>query len=141
MAGSLNKALIVGRLGRDPELKYTQSGQPVCNISVATDESYKDQNGQKVEKTEWHRVQLWRKQAEFAANYLAKGRLVLVEGKLQTRKWQDKNGTDRYVTEIIARNIQALDSKKDGGGYVPAPDDQDAPPPFETGGVQDDEPF
>lgn len=133
MAGSLNKALIVGRLGRDPELKYTQSGQPVCNISVATDESYKDQSGNKVDKTEWHRVQLWRKQAEFTANYLAKGRLVLVEGKLQTRKWQDKQGVDRYVTEIIARSIKALDSKRDGSGGVPDPSDQDAPPDFQTG--------
>lgn len=139
MAGSLNKVLIIGRLGRDPELKYTQSGQAVCNISVATDESYKGQDNTKVDKTEWHRVQLWRKQAEFASLYLAKGRLVLVEGKLQTRKWQDKDGIDRYVTEIIARNIQALDPKRDGG--VPMPDDQDAPPHFETGGKQDEAPF
>ena len=131
----MNKVIIIGRLGRDPELKYTPSGQPVCNISVASDESYKDKDGKKVELTEWHRVQLWRHQAEFAGKYLSKGRLVLVEGKLQTRKWEDKDKITRYVTEIIARNIQALDSKRDGG--VPAPSDQDAPPDFQM----DDAPF
>ena len=133
----MNKVIIIGRLGRDPELKYTPSGQPVCNISVASDESYKDKDGKKVELTEWHRVQLWRHQAEFAGKYLSKGRLVLVEGKLQTRKWEDKDGVTRYITEIIARSIQALDSKRDGGGGVPDPSDQDAPPSH----VMDDAPF
>ncbi len=132
----MNKVIIIGRLGRDPDLKYTASGQAVCNVSVATDEGYK-KDGEKVELTEWHRVQLWRHQAEFAGQYLSKGRLVLVEGKLQTRKWQDKEGVDRYVTEIIARNIQALDSKGTGTGAIPAPSDQDAPPDH----VMDDAPF
>ena len=129
----MNKVIIIGRLGRDPELKYTQSGQPVCNVSVATDETYKDKDGKKVELTEWHRVQLWRHQAEFAGKYLKKGRLVCVEGKLQTRKWEDKDGVTRYITEIIARSIKALDSKRDGSGGVPDPSDQDAPPDFQTG--------
>ena len=129
----MNKVIIIGRLGRDPELKYTQSGQAVCNVSVATDETYKDKDGKKVELTEWHRVQLWRHQAEFAGKYLSKGRLVCVEGKLQTRKWEDKDGVTRYITEIIARSIKALDSKRDGSGGVPDPSDQDAPPDFQTG--------
>jgi single-strand DNA-binding protein len=121
MAGSLNKVMIIGRLGRDPELKYTQSGQPVCNLNVATDEGYV-KDGQRVEKTEWHRIVVWGKQAETVANYLAKGRLVYVEGKIETRKWQDKDGQDRYTTEIKADRVQFLDSK--GGG---AEDSQEAP--------------
>ncbi|WP_321404545.1 single-stranded DNA-binding protein [Maridesulfovibrio sp.] len=117
MAGSMNKVILIGRLGQDPQLNYTQSGQAVCSLSVATDEGYKDKNtGQKVDKTEWHRVVAWRQTAEFAGQYLSKGRLVMVEGKLETRKWQDQNGQDRYTTEINASNIQALDSQQDGGG-------------------------
>lgn len=122
MAGSLNKVMIIGRLGRDPELKYTQSGQPVCNLSVATDEGYV-KDGQRVEKTEWHRIVVWGKQAETVANYLAKGRLVYVEGKIETRKWQDKEGQDRYTTEIKADRVQFLDPKGGGGGE----DSPDAP--------------
>lgn len=111
MAGSLNHVTIAGRLGRDPELSYTPGGQAVAKLSVATDEGYRDKStGQKVERTEWHRVVAWRGVAEFCGNYLAKGRLVLIEGKLQTRKWQDQNtGQDRYATEIVAHNVQALD--------------------------------
>ncbi|WP_421901275.1 single-stranded DNA-binding protein [Maridesulfovibrio sp.] len=117
MAGSMNKVIIIGRLGQDPQLNYTQSGQAVANLSVATDEGYKDKNtGQKVEKTEWHRVVAWRQTAEFVGQYLNKGRLVMVEGKLETRKWQDQNGQDRYTTEINAQNIQALDSQQNAGG-------------------------
>ncbi len=113
----MNKVIIIGRLGQDPQLNYTQSGQAVANLSVATDEGYKDKNtGQKVEKTEWHRVVAWRQTAEFVGQYLNKGRLVMVEGKLETRKWQDQNGQDRYTTEINAQNIQALDSQQNAGG-------------------------
>ncbi|NDV22539.1 single-stranded DNA-binding protein [Desulfovibrio sp. JC022] len=116
MAGSMNKVILIGRLGQDPKLSYTTSGQAFANISVATDEGYKDRNtGQKVDKTEWHRVTAWRHTAEFVGKYLTKGRLVMVEGKLQTRKWQDQNGQDRYTTEIVASNIQGLDSRQDGG--------------------------
>ena len=120
MAGSMNKVLLIGRIGQDPKLSYSTAGQPIANFSLATDEGYKDkQSGQKVERTEWHRIVCFRQQAEFVANYLGKGRLILVEGKLQTRKWQAQDGGDRYTTEIVANNIQFLDSRQDGqqGGY------------------------
>lgn len=118
MAGSMNKVILVGRLGQDPKLSYTQAGQAVANFSLATDEGYRDRNsGQKVERTEWHRIVAWRQTAEFCGNYLSKGRLVLVEGKLQTRKWQDQNGQDKYTTEIVANNVQGLDSRQDAGQY------------------------
>ncbi|MCJ2163262.1 MULTISPECIES: single-stranded DNA-binding protein [unclassified Pseudodesulfovibrio] len=126
MAGSMNKVILIGRLGRDPEMSYTPNGQARCKFSIATDEGYRDrQTGQKVEKTEWHNIVAWRQTAEFCGNYLAKGRLVMVEGKLQTRKWQDQStGQDRYMTEIVADNVQGLDRSPDGpqagqqqGGY------------------------
>lgn len=120
---SLNKAMVIGRLGKDPELKYTQSGTAVCTMSLATDESYKDKQGNRVDQTEWHRIVVWDKQAENCAQYLAKGRLVYVEGKLQTRKWQDQQGQDRYTTEIVAQRVQFLESKSSGGG-VPHPAEQ-----------------
>ena len=126
---SVNKAIIIGRIGKDPEIRYTQSGQAVATLSVATDESYKDQSGQKIEKTEWHKVVVWGKQADFVANYLGKGRLVYVEGKLETRKWQDQSGQDRYSTEIKAVTIQALDKKPDG---------QSAPQPAQQYNANDD---
>lgn len=114
MAGSLNKVLLIGHLGRDPEMRHTPSGQPVANFSVATDESYKSKDGQKVEKTEWHRIVAWGKQAEFCGNYLAKGRLAYIEGKLETRKWTDKDGAEKFTTEIKADSVKGLDSKSDG---------------------------
>ena len=113
---SLNKVMIIGRLGREPELKYTQSGSPVCTFSVATDESYTDNSGQKVEKAEWHRIVVFQKAAENCSQYLAKGSLVFIEGKLETRKWQDQQGQDRFVTEIKAQRVQFLDRKADGNG-------------------------
>ncbi len=119
MAGSLNRVILIGRLGRDPEIRYTQNGQAVATLNMATDESYTGQDGQKIEKAEWHRVVVWGKQAEFCGNYLGKGRLIMVEGSLQTRKWQDQQGQDRYTTEIKARAVQVLDSKS-GGGSAPA---------------------
>jgi single-strand DNA-binding protein len=143
VSGSLNKVILVGRLGQDPKLAYTQSGQPVATFSMATDESYNDREGQKVEKTEWHRIVVWGKMAEFYGNNLSKGRLVMVEGKLQTRKWQDQQGQDRYTTEIVSFRIQMLDSK---GGQrteeAPMPDDRHEPgpaQPSESG--MDDVPF
>ncbi|HDQ41111.1 MAG TPA: single-stranded DNA-binding protein [Desulfonatronum sp.] len=111
MSGTLNKVILVGRLGQDPELAYLPSGDPKCTFSLATDESYVGRDGQKVEKTEWHRIVAWRKQAEFVGNYLSKGRLVLVEGRLETRKWQDQQGQNRYMTEIVAQRVQAMDAK------------------------------
>ncbi len=109
----LNKVMIIGHLGRDPELRYTQSGSPVATLNIATDESYTDKDGNKVERTEWHRVSVFQRSAENCAQYLAKGSLVYVEGKLQTRKWQDQQGQDRYSTEIKADRVQFLDRKGD----------------------------
>lgn len=113
---SLNKVMIIGRLGREPELRYTASGSPVCALNIATDESYTDRDGNKVDKTEWHKVQVWGKSAEACANFLAKGSLAYVEGSLQTRKWQDQQGQDRYTTEIQAQRVQFLDRKGDDAG-------------------------
>lgn len=113
MAGSLNKAVIIGRLGTTPELKHTGQGTPVTNFNMATDESYTDKGGQKVEQTEWHRIVVWQRQAENVCKFLQKGSLALVEGRLQTRKWQDQQGQDRYTTEIVAQNVTFLDSKQD----------------------------
>lgn len=110
----LNRVMIIGRLGKDVELRYTQSGSAIANFSVATDESYKDQNGNKVERTEWHKISCFGSQAENCAKYLGKGSLVHVEGSLQTRKWQDQNGQDRYTTEIKAQRVSFLDRKGEG---------------------------
>lgn len=107
----LNKVMIIGRLGRDPELRYTQSGSPICNLSIATDESYTDRDGNKVDRAEWHRVVVFQRSAENCAQYLGKGSLVYVEGSLQTRKWQDQQGQDRYTTEIRAQRVQFLDRR------------------------------
>ena len=135
----LNKVMIIGRLGRDPELRYTQSGSPVASLNVATDESYTDRDGNKVERTEWHRVSVFQRQAENCANYLAKGSLIYVEGSLQTRKWQDQQGQDRYTTEIKAQRVQFLDRKGDAprGGQAQQrqaprqqPQDEDLGPAF-----------
>ena len=127
----LNKVMIIGRLGRDPELRYTQSGSPVATLNVATDESYTDRDGNKVDRTEWHRVSVFQRQAENCANFLAKGSLVFVEGSLQTRKWQDQQGQDRYTTEIKAQRVQFLDRKgdapRDAGGGRGFEDDYGAP--------------
>jgi single-strand DNA-binding protein len=107
----MNKAILIGRLGQDPKTANTQTGTTIVNFSLATDESYTGQDGNKIEKTEWHRVVAFGKQAEFCSNYLSKDRLVLVEGSLQTRKWQDQEGLVRYTTEVKALRIQALDPK------------------------------
>jgi single-strand DNA-binding protein len=110
----LNKVTIIGRLGRDPELRYTQSGSPIASLNVATDESYTDRDGNKVERTEWHRISVFQRQAENCANYLSKGSLVYVEGSLSTRKWQDQNGQDKYITEIKAQRVLFLERKGEG---------------------------
>ena len=109
MARGINKVTIVGNLGQDPEVKYMPSGGAVCNITVATSESWNDKStGEKQERTEWHRIVFYRKLAEIAGEYLRKGSQVYVEGKLQTRKWQDQGGADRYTTEIVANEMQML---------------------------------
>ena len=105
---SMNRVTLIGNLGADPEIKYTQNQTAVCNFSIATTEAWNDNNGQKQEKTEWHRITVWSKLAENCGKYLTKGRSVCVEGKLQTRKWQDKEGHDRYTTEIVAQNVLFL---------------------------------
>jgi single-strand DNA-binding protein len=118
MSATLNKAMLIGRLGRDPELRYTQSGQPVCNFSMATDESYTDRDGNRQDRAEWHKVVVFGRQAENVSNYLKKGSLCFVEGSLQTRQWEDKEGQTRYTTEIKAFRVQFLDTRQDsGGGY------------------------
>jgi len=115
MARGVNKVILIGNLGKDPEVRYSPNGGAVANITLATSESWKDKNtGEQVDKTEWHRVVFFRRLAEIAGEYLKKGSKVFIEGKLQTRKWQDQNGQDRYTTEIVANEMQMLDSK--GGG-------------------------
>lgn len=116
----LNKVMIIGRLGRDPELRYAQNGTPIANLRIATDESYTDRDGNKVDRVEWHTVVVFQRAAENCANYLGKGSLVFVEGSLQTRKWQDQNGQDRYSTEIKAQRVQFLDRRGEGAGAQPA---------------------
>ena len=117
MARGVNKVILVGNLGRDPEMKYTASGAAIANITVATSESWNDkQTGEKVEKTEWHRVVVFQRLAEIMGEYLRKGSQVYIEGKLQTRKWQDQNGQDRYTTEVVANDMQMLGARGGEGG-------------------------
>ena len=112
---SVNKVILVGNLGSDPEMRYLQNGDAVCNIKIATSESWKDkQTGEKKETTEWHRVVFFRQLAEIAGKYLKKGSSVYVEGKITTRKWQDKEGTDRYTTEITGNEMKMLGGRQDG---------------------------
>lgn len=111
MMASVNKVILVGNLGKDPDLRFMPNGDAVCNFSIATTENWKNKDGQKQEKTEWHNIVIFRKLAEIAGEYLKKGRPVYVEGRLQTRKWQDKDGADRYTTEIVADSMQMLGSK------------------------------
>lgn len=113
---SVNKVIIVGTLGRDPEVRYMNNGDAICNLSVATSESWKDKSGEKQERTEWHRISMFGKLAEIAGQYLAKGSSVYLEGKLQTRKWTDKDGVEKYTTEIIADRMQMLGGKEQRHG-------------------------
>ena len=135
MARGVNKVILVGNLGKDPDMKYTASGTAIANITVATTESWNDkQTGEKQEKTEWHRVVFFRRLAEVVGEYLRKGSQVYIEGKLQTRKWQDQNGQDRYTTEIVASEMQMLGgrggdaggSAQSGGGFRSSPPAQQA---------------
>jgi single-strand DNA-binding protein len=149
MQRGVNKVILVGNLGQDPEVRYMPNGTAVANISVATSESWKDKNtGDNQERTEWHRVVLFRRLGEIAGEYLKKGSKVYIEGKLQTRKWQDQSGQDRYTTEIVADQMQMLDSRGgpgDSGGYS-APDRQSSSAPASAPSqapdfVDDDIPF
>lgn len=152
MAKGINKVILIGNLGRDPEVRYTPNGVAVASLTLATSESWKDkQTGENVDRTEWHRVVMFNRLGEIAGEYLRKGSKIYIEGRLQTRKWQDKNtGTDRYTTEIIADNMQMLDSKGANNSASPADATQQssrddaAPMPAATGAADsfdDDIPF
>lgn len=121
--GSVNKVILIGNLGRDPEVRYTPNGLAVANITIATTESWKDkQSGENQERTEWHRIVMYSRLAEIAGEYLRKGSKIFIEGRLQTRKWQDKtSGQDRYTTEVIADSLQMLDSKGGSGANTATP--------------------
>jgi single-strand DNA-binding protein len=144
----VNKVIIVGNLGNDPEIRYMPNGNAVANLSLATSESWKDQQGQTQERTEWHKVTMYRRLAEVAGEYLKKGSQIFIEGKLQTRKWQDQSGNDRYTTEIIADNMQMLGGGQGGGqnaqgpgGYQQRPSQQNPSnqnAPQNNGGGQND---
>ncbi len=146
MQRGVNKVILVGNLGQDPEVRYMPNGNAVANISVATSETWKDKNtGDNQERTEWHRVVLFRRLGEIAGEYLKKGSKVYIEGKLQTRKWQDQNGQDRYSTEIVADQMQMLDSRgggMDSGSYdqsSASSNKQPAPAAMDSGGGFDDD--
>ena len=134
--GYLNKVMLIGRLGQDPEKRVTPAGHSVVNISLATTEYYKDKSGNKQEKTEWHRVIFWNRQAEIVEQYCKKGSQIYVEGGLQTSSWQDKDGNKRYTTEVVARGMQFLDSKPQTGGYQdnnqPSSSYNEPPPSFQN---------
>lgn len=112
----VNKAIVIGNLGADPELRYTQNGQAVANFRIATNESWTDKDGAKQERTEWHKIVVWGRQAENCDKYLEKGRQVYVEGRIQTREWEDKDGNRRWSTEIVAQSVQFLSGGSGGGG-------------------------
>ena len=146
----VNKVILIGNLGQDPEVRYMPNGGAVCNITVATSETWKDKNsGENQEKTEWHRVVMFRRLAEIAGEYLKKGSKVYLEGRLQTRKWQDQQGQDRYTTEIVADQMQMLDSRGGSADFTPAqphssaPQSQPAAPQAAPAdkGFEDDIPF
>ena len=115
---SLNKVMLIGNLGKDPEVRFTASGQAVASFSLATSEKFKGKSGEMEERTEWHNITLWGKLAEIAGEYLSKGKTIYIEGRLQTRKWQDKSGNDRYTTDIVGDKMQMLSAKgeRSGGG-------------------------
>ena len=143
MARGVNKVILVGNLGQDPEVKYMPSGQAVCNISIATTDSWNDKStGEKQERTEWHRVVFFRRLAEIAGEYLRKGSQVYVEGRLQTRKWQDQSGNDRYTTEIVVNDMQMLGGRGGAGGGFdnapPAGQEPAATTPQSSSGTGDD---
>ncbi len=126
---SVNKVILIGRLGRDPELRYTQGGQAVANFTLATNERFANKSGEQQERTEWHRIVAWGKTGELCAQYLSKGRSVYIEGRLQTRDWEDKEGQKRSTTEIVAQNVTFLDSARSGasGGAGAEPQQQREP--------------
>ena len=142
MARGVNKAIIVGNLGRDPEVRYSANGNAIANVTIATTESWKDrQSGERQEKTEWHRVVFFSRLAEIAGEYLKKGSQVYIEGRLQTRKWEDRDGNERYTTEIVANEMQMLGGRGGGDSQSDSPPDysqaEAAPASRGGGGGQD----
>ena len=146
---SVNKVILVGNLGKDPDVRYTPGGAAVANFSIATNERWKGKDGNTEERTEWHNIVVWGKLAELCKEYLAKGRTVYIEGRLQTRSWDDKEGKKRYTTEVVAQTLQFLDrrgsaetgprpSASGASNESPAPSNSDGPPPFDE---SDDVPF
>ena len=132
---SVNKVILLGNLGRDPETRYTTGGDAVTNLSIATSEQWKDKNGDKQERTEWHRVVLFGRQAEVAGEYLKKGRSVYIEGRLQTRKYNDKDGVEKYSTEIVADRMQLIGGGRDGGSAGGGADEEFSGGGREAGGT------
>ena len=147
MARGVNKVILIGNLGKEPEIRYTPNGVAIANLTLATSESWKDKtSGENVERTEWHRVVMFQRLAEIVGEYLHKGSKIYIEGRLQTRKWQDKtSGQDRYTTEIVADNMQMLDSKGGGASQGPSASKSSASSPAETApaldSFDDDVPF
>ncbi|WP_163095997.1 single-stranded DNA-binding protein [Acidithiobacillus ferrianus] len=133
MAG-VNKVILLGHLGRDPEMRYQPSGGAIANFSIATSETFKDKEGNKQERTEWHRVVLFGRTAEIAGEYLRKGSMAYVEGRLQTRKWTDKEGQERYTTEIVGDRLQLVGARGGGGGGAASFDEEDQSRPSGGGG-------
>lgn len=141
---SVNKVILIGHLGKTPESRFMPNGDSVANFSIATSESYKDKNGDKQERTEWHNITMYRKLAEIAVKYLGKGSLVYIEGKIQTRKWQDKEGKDRYTTEIIADQLTMLGGRENDAGSRQQDSAPHTPPssrPTPATEFEDDIPF
>lgn len=145
--GSVNKVILVGNLGQNVELKYTPGGAAVANFSIATSETWRDKEGEKQERTDWHKIVLWGKQAESLQQYLLKGRQIYVEGRLQTRKWDDKDGNTKYMTEVRAHQVVLLGRRDDTAGSGPHPDRQEQQTPTMSGAAptpeltDDDIPF
>ncbi len=142
MSGSVNKVILVGRLGQDPEIKYTASGQALARFSLATDESYKDRNsGEQQRRTEWHNIVAWRRLAEICGEYLTKGKLVYIEGRLRTRKWEDREGNKRSTTEIEAREMQMLSPRGEGdrGAASASIEGAEGTPPATAPEITDDD--
>jgi len=141
---SVNKVMLIGNLGRDPEIRYTTGGQAVANFTIATTEKYTNKSGEKQEDTEWHRIVAWGRLAEICGEYLSKGRMVYIEGSIKTRSWEDKEGNTRYTTEIVARNMQMLGGQG-GKSAAPSTPDEKIPGDFEieddSFGGDDDIPF
>lgn len=140
MAG-VNKVILVGNLGKDPEVRYLEGGTAVANFSLATSESYKDKTGKKVDQTEWHNIVVWRGLAEVAEKYLKKGMQVFLEGKIRTRSWDDKEGNKRYTTEIVADNLTILGRKEDNSSSNSSSQMAESSTPIAAAGATDDLPF